>query len=55
VLEGRLAEVGGGKGGWTEVAYITAKGHNHISINLALSAGEGDEWGEELVALFKGE
>jgi len=27
----------------------TNKGHNHISSNLALCSGEGEEWGEEVV------
>ncbi|THH19441.1 hypothetical protein EW146_g1728 [Bondarzewia mesenterica] len=31
VLEKRLTEIGGGKGGWTTGEYILAKGHNHIS------------------------
>lgn len=28
---------------------IVARGHNHISLNWALSTGEGEEWAEEVV------
>jgi hypothetical protein len=29
------------------------KGHNHISIEVNLSSGEGEEWGEEVAAWIK--
>lgn len=29
------------------------KGHNHISSNLALNSGEGEEWGEEIAKWIK--
>ena len=32
-----------------ELEIIIAKGHNHISMNWALSTGEGEEWAEEVV------
>jgi hypothetical protein len=32
--------------------YVT-RGHNHISANLALCSGEGEEWGEEVVRWIK--
>ncbi|KAI0031287.1 Alpha/Beta hydrolase protein [Vararia minispora EC-137] len=53
LLEARMAEVGGGQGGWTEVPFVRAKGHNHISINLALATGEGEEWAEELIKVLR--
>ncbi|KLO09669.1 alpha/beta-hydrolase [Schizopora paradoxa] len=30
-----------------------AEGHNHISVNMALNSGEGEQWGEELVKWVK--
>lgn len=32
---------------------VMAKGHNHISLNWALSTGEGEEWGEEVMEWLK--
>ncbi|KJA16593.1 hypothetical protein HYPSUDRAFT_58130 [Hypholoma sublateritium FD-334 SS-4] len=32
---------------------VVAKGHNHISLNWALSTGEGEEWGEEVMEWLK--
>jgi hypothetical protein len=29
------------------------RGHNHISSNLALCSGEGEEWGEEVVSWMR--
>ncbi|KDQ57882.1 hypothetical protein JAAARDRAFT_78398 [Jaapia argillacea MUCL 33604] len=46
VLQKRLEECGGGRGGWKEVKLTENKGHNHISSNWALGSGEGEEWGE---------
>ncbi|KAI0764171.1 alpha/beta-hydrolase [Trametes elegans] len=43
-LEGRL-----GKG----VRHEAMKGHNHISGHCALHSGEGEEWGEHVVAWIK--
>jgi len=28
---------------------VVAKGHNHVSLNWALSTGEGEEWAEEVI------
>ena len=36
-----------------EVERIVFAGHNHISVNLALATGEGDTWGDEVVAWIK--
>ncbi|KAL0957715.1 hypothetical protein HGRIS_001497 [Hohenbuehelia grisea] len=33
---------------------IWGKGHNHLSITLALGTGEGEEWAEETVKWIKG-
>jgi hypothetical protein len=38
------------KGG--KVSKAVAAGHNHISITLALSSGEGEQWAEEVSALI---
>ena len=32
---------------------IVALGHNHISLNLALSTGQGEQWGEDVVGWYK--
>jgi len=32
---------------------IISKGHNHVSANWALSSGQGEEWGEEVVKWMK--
>jgi acetyl esterase/lipase len=32
-----------------DLRVVIAKGHNHISMNWALSTGEGEEWAEEVV------
>jgi hypothetical protein len=34
--------------GEDKVVANVAKKHNHISLNWALSAGEGEEWGEDV-------
>ena len=39
--------------GGKPVEFWTLKGHNHISPNLALTSGEGEEWGEQAVEWFK--
>lgn len=31
----------------------TMEGHNHISPNFALSSGEGEDWGKEVVTWMK--
>jgi len=36
-----------------EVAEYTIQGHNHISSNLALSSGEGEDWAEEVVSWIR--
>jgi hypothetical protein len=33
-----------------DLRVVIAKGHNHISMNWALSTGEGEEWAEEVLA-----
>ncbi|KAJ7198903.1 alpha/beta hydrolase domain-containing protein [Mycena haematopus] len=37
-----------------EAPLIVAKGHNHISLSLALSTGQGEKWAEEAVAWIEG-
>ena len=32
---------------------IVALGHNHISLNWALSTGQGEQWGEDVVEWYK--
>ena len=32
---------------------IVALGHNHISLNWALSTGQGEQWGEDVVGWYK--
>ncbi|KLO08152.1 alpha/beta-hydrolase [Schizopora paradoxa] len=39
--------------GITDVSSYIAMGHNHISPGVALSSGEGEEWGNKLVAWVK--
>lgn len=33
--------------------WIVAKGHNHISTNMVLSTGEGEDWAEDVVEWIK--
>jgi len=32
---------------------IVALGHNHISLNWALSTGQGEQWGEDIIGWYK--
>lgn len=46
---GRALEASSGK----KSALLVAKGHNHISPNLALSSGQGEKWAEDVIAWIK--
>lgn len=39
--------------GITNFHTYTLKGHNHISPEVSLFSGEGEEWGEEVVRWVK--
>lgn len=36
-----------------DLRIVVAKGHNHVSLNWALSTGEGEEWAEEVIEWLK--
>jgi len=54
-LDERMGQVGGGGADRRgKASVIVGAGHNHISISMALSSGEGEQWAEELVRVFQG-